>query len=78
MVEDKNNHTYDDIINLPNPTSMILEDNIGKLYDITTCLEKFMEIFSGNVTIFLENNDNQDQLIDYIEYLNDLPIDDGK
>ena len=49
-------------VNLPNPTSMILEDNIGKLYDITTCLEKFMEIFSGNVTIFLENNDNRHEL----------------
>ena len=49
-------------VNLPNPTSMILEDNIGKHYDVTTCLEKFMEIFSRNVTRFLENNDNRHEL----------------
>lgn len=49
-------------VNLPNPTSMILEDNIGKHFDVTTCLEKFMEIFSGNVSRFLENNDNRHEL----------------
>jgi BirA family biotin operon repressor/biotin-[acetyl-CoA-carboxylase] ligase len=49
-------------VNLPNPTSMILEDNIGKHFDVTTCLEKFMEIFSGNVCRFLENNDNRHEL----------------
>jgi BirA family biotin operon repressor/biotin-[acetyl-CoA-carboxylase] ligase len=49
-------------VNLPNPTSMILEDKVGKHYDVTTCLEKFMEIFSGNVTRFLENYDNRQEL----------------
>ena len=49
-------------VNLPNPTSMILEDNIGKHYDIVTCLEEFMEIFEGYVTRFLETDDHRQEL----------------
>ena len=32
-------------VNIPDPTSMVLEDGVGQSYDIRLCLEEFMNIF---------------------------------